>query len=88
MLKLKLKSFLKQHQITEAMLADAMAEISPVTVKPVSERYLRYLSSNTHPLQPGSPGKKPSLTMLSLILEGLNHLIDDTVNLENILDTA
>lgn len=86
MLHLKLKQCLREHHLTKAMLADAIAELSTGLEHPVSERYLRYLTQNVLPLTPTNPKQKPSLIILGIILRGLKTLTSKNVTLENILE--
>ena len=86
MLRLRLKSYLRQHGLSEADLADAIADIIVERDKPVSERYLHYLSDNTDPLTYGNKQKKPSLPMLGLIIRGLRRLTGEAVELSDLLE--
>lgn len=85
MLYLKLKTFLQHHQITETALADAIAESFIDSGKSVSDRYLRYIASNTEQITPDNPLRKPSLVMLGLIIAGLRQLTDEPVGVGDVL---
>ena len=88
MLRLKLKAYLKRYNLNEAMLADAMAELSQDRDKPVSERYLRYLTENDVPLTAANLKRKPSLVMLGHIIIGLKHLTGEDVAIEDLLEVV
>jgi hypothetical protein len=63
MLRLKLKSFLRQHRLTEVDLADAIADVLVESKEGISDRYLRYITQNTDPLTPDNRQRKPSLVV-------------------------
>ena len=86
MLRLRLKSYLRRHGLTEADLADAIADIVIERDNPVSERYLHYLSANTAPLTYENKQKKPSLPMLGLVIRGLRRLTGEAVELSDLLE--
>ena len=86
MLYLKLKTFLQHHQITETVLADAIAESFIDSGKSVSDRYLRYIASNTEQITPDNPSRKPSLVMLGLIIAGLRQLTEGPVGVGDVLE--
>ena len=86
MLYLKLKTFLQHHQITETALADAIAESFIDSGKSVSDRYLRYIASNTEQITPDNPLRKPSLVMLGLIIAGLRQLTEGPVGVGDVLE--
>lgn len=86
MLRLRLKIFLLQHGITERMLADAIAELDLSTARPVTVRYLRYITNNDEPLTKKNQARKPSLVMLSIIHTGLERLLDKPVAVGEVLE--
>lgn len=87
-LRLTLKRFLRQHGLSESDLADAVADIVTERGRPVSERYLHYLSDNTDPLTYGNRQRKPSLPMLGLIIRGLRCLTGEEVGVGDLLEYA
>lgn len=85
MLRLKLKSLLRSYGLTEGNLADAIADI--VTERQhVTERYLRYLASNTTPFSESNNKRKPSLKMLGFIIRGLRHLTGQAIEVADLLE--
>ena len=86
MLYLKLKPFLEQHRITETALADAIAESFIDSGQSVSERYLRYIASNTERITPENQLRKPSLIMLGFVITGLRRLTHEPVAVSDVLE--
>lgn len=86
MLRLKLKSFLRQQGLSEADLADAIADALMESGDVVSERYLRYLSQNSEPLTPSNHRRKPSLVMLGFIIGGLRRLTGKEVGVGDVVE--
>lgn len=86
MLYLKLKTFLQHHQITEMALADAITESFIDSGQSVSERYLRYIVSNTESMTAENQLRKPSLVMLGLVITGLRQLTNEPVLVSDVLE--
>lgn len=86
MLYLKLKTVLHQHQLTETDLANAIADTFIESGQTVSERYIRYIASNTEPLTPENRSRKPSLVMLGLVITGLRRLTNKPVAVSDVLE--
>ena len=86
MLYLKLKTVLHHHRLTETDLADAIADTFIESGQTVSERYIRYIASNTEPLTPDNPLRKPSLVMLGLVITGLRRLTNKPVAVGDVLE--
>ena len=86
MLQLHLKRFLKERGLNEERLADAIADVLDDLRPPVSERHLRYISSNADPLTESNTARKPSLVMLGFIIRGLRHLTGEEVKVSDVLE--
>lgn len=86
MIYLKLKTFLQHHQITETALADAITASFIDSGQSVSERYLRYIVSNTEGLTHENQSRKPSLVMLGLVITGLRRLTNKPVLVGDVLE--
>ena len=86
MLRLKLKQVLREFGLSEEKLADAIVESLIEGDKPISERHLRYISSNTAVLTSQNYDKKPSLTTLGLIIRGLRRLTGKAIGVTDVLE--
>jgi hypothetical protein len=85
MLQLKLKRFMRQHQITQAALAEAISDIFQ-SEKSITERYLRYIADNTEPLTRENKERKPSLVVLGFIIKGLRLTTGYKVDITDVLE--
>ena len=86
MLYLKLKTVLHYYRLTETDLANAIADTFIESGQTVSERYIRYIASNTEPLTPDNPLRKPSLVMLGLVITGLRRLTNQPIAVGDVLE--
>ncbi len=86
MLRLKLKSFLRQHRLTEVDLADAIADVLVESSEGISDRYLRYITQNTDPLTPDNRQRKPSLVVLGFIMKGLRQLTGEDIDISDLIE--
>lgn len=85
MLRLKLKDFMDKRNISADDLERAVSTVGG-SDQGISERYLRYLIDNTEPLVANSPQRKPSLTMLGAIIDGLEYLSGEVVEISDVLE--
>jgi hypothetical protein len=86
MLRLKLKSFLRQRGITEVALADVVADVFIDSGKGVSDRYLRYLtySSKADASKPGQ--RTPSLEMLDRLIIALRYMTGEQITFDDLIE--
>lgn len=86
MLRLKLKTFLEQHQLSESKLAEAIAVVFIESGQSVSARHLRYVVGNTEPMTAENQLRKPSLIMVGLVIAGLRKLTNEPVDVSDVLE--
>jgi hypothetical protein len=86
MLRLRLKSVMRQYGVTEVALADAIADVLLASGESVSERHLRYVAQNTDTLTFKNPLRRPSLRMLGYIIDGLRYLTNELIDVNDVLE--
>lgn len=77
---------MRQHELSETALADAIADTLIASGQSVSDRFLRYLTQNTDEITPDNTARKPSLLKLGFIIRGLRHLTGEEVVVSDILE--
>jgi hypothetical protein len=86
MLQLKIKRFMRQHQIKQVALANVISDVMLEAGKSVSDRHLRYVVDNINLLTPENSQRKPSLLVLGFIIKGLRKLTGQAVSISDVLE--
>ena len=85
MIRLKLRDFMNEHDISADDLERAITNVKG-SDQGVSTRYIRYLFRNIEPLGASNSQRKPSLTMLGTIIDGLEYLTGQVVEISDIVE--